>query len=199
MPGRAELAVHPGGGDFGQKELIHVSPHVAVPELGHLGVDLVQGGDNLVQHQRCGDFEDGVVHVLGVGAALVPVEVLDEGEHLLLHHGVHLPGGEVVEYRPLELIARDSPLPNLDLLPEHTFVGQAQHGALLGAQIVCLIQIVDEHQVGHLLHHVQRVGNAARPEDLPEGVDLVFQFACNHSGSLFLVFMIDHRISGFVW
>ena len=31
----------------GKKELIHVSPHVAVPELGHLGVDLVQGGDNL--------------------------------------------------------------------------------------------------------------------------------------------------------
>ncbi len=57
---------------------------------------------------------------------------------------------------------------------------QAQHGALLDPEVACLVQIVDEHEVGHLLHHVQRVGDAAGPENLPEGVDPVFQLTCNH-------------------
>ena len=36
---------------------------------------------------------------------------------------------------------------------------------------------MDEHEVGHLLHHVQGVGDAAGPEGLPEAVDFVFPFS----------------------
>ena len=180
MPGGAELAVHSGGGDFGQEALVDVPPHVGVVELLRLGVDLVHGGDDLLQHQGRGDLEDGVPHVLGVGAVLVGVEFLDKGEHQLLHHRVHLPGGEVVEPGPLELFPGHGAVPCLDLSGKNALVGQAQHGALLGTQVVRLIQVMDEHEVGHLLHHVQGVGDAAGPEGLPEAVDFVSQFASDH-------------------
>ena len=155
-------------------------PHIGVVELLRLGVDLVHGGDDLLQHQGRGDLEDGVPHVLGVGTVLVGVEPLDEGEHQLLHHRVHLPGGEVVEPGPLELFPGHGAVPHLDLPGKNALVGQAQHGALLGSQVVRLIQVVDEHEVGHLLHHVQGVGDAAGPEGLPEAVNFVSQFACQH-------------------
>ena len=186
MPGGAELAVYPGGGDFGQEELIHVPPHVAVPELGHLVVNFVQSGDHLVQHQGGGYLENGVVHIPGVGALPIPVKVFDEGEYLLLHHGMHPFSGEVPEHRPLELAARNRLCSDRHLPSENTRVGQAQHGALPGFQAVCVVQVPDEHEVGHLLHHVQGVGNAAGPENLPKGVDFVFQFAGNHNVSLSL-------------
>ena len=98
VPGGAELAVNPGGGDFGQEVFVDVAPDIGVVDLLRLGVDLVHGGDDLVQHQRRGDLENGVPHVLGVGAVLVGVEVLDEGEHPLLHDGIHLSGGKIVEH-----------------------------------------------------------------------------------------------------
>ena len=98
LPRCAELTVHPGDGDFGQQELVHVAPDVALPHLGHLLVDAVQRRDHLVQHQRRGDFENGVIHVFRVGAALVPVEVFDEREYLLLHDAVHFLGGKIVKH-----------------------------------------------------------------------------------------------------
>ena len=98
VPGGAELAVNPGGGDFGQEVFVDVAPDIGVVELLRLGVDLVHGGDDLVQHQRRGDLENGVPHILGVGTVLVGVEVLDEGEHPLLHDGIHLSGGKIVEH-----------------------------------------------------------------------------------------------------
>ena len=61
-------------------------------------VDIIQSGDHLVQHQGSGYLENGVIHVPGVGAGLVPVKVFDEGEYLLLHHGIHPFSGEVPEH-----------------------------------------------------------------------------------------------------
>ena len=40
---------------------------------------------------------------------------------------------------------------------------------------------MDEHQVSDLLNNGQRIGQPAGPEGLPERVDLVFQFAGDHS------------------
>lgn len=45
---------------------------------------------------------------------------------------------------------------------------------------ICLVQVMDEHEVGHLLHHVQGIGNAVGLEDHPQTVNFVFQFAGNH-------------------
>ena len=186
VSGGAELPVHPGGGDLGQQELVHVAPNVTVSYLSHLLIDAVQCRDHLVQHQRRGDFEDGVVHILGVSTGLVPMEVFDERKHLLLHDGIHFLSWEVVEHRPLELVSRDGALPDAHFLCENALVGQPKHGGLTGPEVVRLVQIVDEHEIGHLLHHVQRVGDAARPEDFPEVIDFVFQFAGYHDNSFSL-------------
>ena len=85
-----------------------------------------------------------------------------------------------MEPGPLELFPGHGAVSHLDLSGKNALVGQAQHGTLLGPQVVRLIQVVDEHEVGHLLHHVQGVGDAAGPEGLPEAVDFVSQFACQH-------------------
>ena len=81
--------------------------------------------------------------------------------------GKDLPGGKVVEHRLFELMARDGPLAHLYLAGKDAPVGQAQHGALLGPLVVGGVQVVDEHEIGHLFHHVQGVGDAAGPEGLP--------------------------------
>ena len=70
----------------------------------------------------------------------------DEGDHQLLHDQIHLGGGEVVEYRLLELIARDGALPYLHLIVKNALVGPAQHGTLLGTLVVGSVQVVDEHE-----------------------------------------------------
>jgi hypothetical protein len=47
------------------------------------------------------------------------------------------------------------------------------------------VQIVEpalEQQVGDLLDHLDRVGDAAGPKGVPEGIDLVAEFACEHGG-----------------
>ena len=100
VPRRAELPIHPGGSDLGEEKLVDIPPHIPVMELCHLLIDAVQGGDDLLQHQRGGNLEDGVSHILGVGAGSVAVQVFDEGEHPLLHDHIHLPGRKIPEHRP---------------------------------------------------------------------------------------------------
>ena len=114
-------------------------------ELLHLGIDSVQGGYDFVQHQRCGDFKDRVVHIFSVGACLVPMEVLDKGEDQLLHGGIHLWGRGVVEFRPFKLSAFDNPLPNLHLFRKDALVRQSQHGTFHCPEIICCVQVMDEH------------------------------------------------------
>ena len=50
-------------------------------DLCHLIINIVQAVYHLAQQQRGGQFENGVIHVFGIGAVFVPVEVFDEGEH----------------------------------------------------------------------------------------------------------------------
>jgi hypothetical protein len=59
----------------------------------------------------------------------------------------------------------------------------AECGGLALLQLLHLIEALDEDQVGDLLDHLQRVGEPARPEVVPDAVDLVAQFACQHSPS----------------
>ena len=167
MPWGAELAVHPGSGNLGQQKFIHIAPDIALPCLGHLLINAVQRRDHLIQHQRRGDLENGVVHVFGVGAGLVPVKALDEGENLFLHNSVHLFGRKIVENRPLELLSGDGSLPDTHLFCKNALVVQPKHGAFPGAEVVHFVQIVDKHEIGHLFYHVQRVSNTAGPENFP--------------------------------
>lgn len=139
-----------------------------------LGINLHHSFDNLIQHQRSGDVENGIPHILGIGAILVGVEVFDEGKHPPLHRRVQPSGRKVVEHKLFELIAQNGSLPHLHLIDKNAPVGQAQHGTLFSALVVGGIQVEDEREIGHLLHHVQGIGNTAGPKGLPIAVNFIF-------------------------
>ena len=111
------------------------------------------------------------------------MQVFDKREYPFLHHAVHLRSREIVKHAPLQLGAVHRLVPDLHFLRKDAFERQAQHGAFLRPQGIGSIQIMDEHEIGHLLNHIQRIGQATRPEDFPDTVNSVFQFAGNHNQS----------------
>ena len=52
--------------------------------------------------------------------------------------------------------------------------------ALFSSSVLQLVEALDEEQVGDLLDDLERIGDPARPEVVPDAVDLVAQFACQH-------------------
>ena len=175
MAGRAELAVLAGRGDLRQHVLVHVALGVAVAH-----VELVELVDDLGEQRRPRDLEAGVAHVARVGRAFA-VERADEREDVLVDDAEHLRAGEMLEARPAQVriglaalvlaLGEDAPLDRL-----------AERGGLALLQLLHLVKALDEDQVGDLLDHLQRIGEPARPEVVPDAVDLVAQFACQHSG-----------------
>jgi hypothetical protein len=55
-----------------------------------------------------------------------------------------------------------------------------ERAALFSSRVCSVVQAADEQQVGDLLHHLHRVGDAAGPEGVPDGVDLAAEFAGEH-------------------
>jgi len=55
-----------------------------------------------------------------------------------------------------------------------------QPGGLALLQGLQLVQSPDEQQVGNLLDDLERVGDPAGPEAVPDLVDLVADIACEH-------------------
>ncbi len=195
MPRRAELAVPPGLADFAEQVFVSIATHIRRLRFAHQAVNLIQRVHHLGEQQRRGQHEDRVVHVLGIGAVLVTVEVFDEGKHPVLHDGVHFCGREIVEHAPLELLSVDGAAAYLHLTCEDALIRQAQHICFLGPEVIGIVQIVDEHQIGDLLNDTQRVHKAARRKSIPKAVDFVFQFACNHSTVPFsLSFLLRSRL-----
>jgi len=43
-----------------------------------------------------------------------------------------------------------------------------------------LVQAAEEEQIRDLLNDFQWIGNATGPESVPDAVDLIAQFACQH-------------------
>ena len=121
-----------------------------------------------------------VQNIFGIGAVFVPVEVLDEWEHGVLHDGVRLGGGKVAEHAPLEQLAVNGALTDPHLTSKNALIRQTQHGSFLYPEVVGFVEIVDEHQIGDLLDHVQRVNKAARRENVPKTVNFIFQLTGNH-------------------
>ena len=86
-------------------------------------------------------------------------------------HGVHLGRREVLEARPAQVVVVAAP--GVSSLREKPALHRlAQRHGLVFLQGVQVVQAAQEQQVSDLLHHLQRVGDAARPERIPDGVDL---------------------------
>ena len=111
------------------------------------------------------------------------MEVLDERKPPLLHDRVHFPRREVMKHTPFELLAVDGTVTDLHLISEDAGIRQSQHGGLFRPEIVRIVQVVNEHQICDLLDHVQRIYQVARCKNVPETVNSVFQFACNHESN----------------
>ena len=173
MARRAELAVLAGRGDLAQHIFVDIALGVAIAH-----VELVELVDHLGEQRRARNLESGVTHVARIGAA-GGVELADERKNVLVHDAEHLARLEILEFRPAQVgvglaalvfaVREDAPLQR-----------RAQRRRLALLDLLHLVEPLDEDQAGDLLDHLQRIGEPARPEIVPDAVDLAAQFTCQH-------------------
>ena len=125
-----------------------------------------------------GDGEAGVAHVVGVGGA-VGAEGAQEGEHVLADDCEHLGGLAVGEVGPAQVLVVAAA--RIEAGGEQRAFERAfGAGGLALLQFLQLVQTADEEEVGDLLDDLERVGNAAGPEGVPDLVDLAAYCSCQH-------------------
>lgn len=94
---------------------------------------------------------------------------------MLADNLIHLAGFEILETRPAEigvgpaLVALAVVAFGEDVALDRLF----ERGGLLLFEQLQVIEPAEEEQVGDLLNHLKRVRNAARPERIPDAVDLI--------------------------
>lgn len=113
--------------------------------------------------------------------AAVAAQAAHEGEHMFAHYAVHLGGSEVLEVRPAQVCVV-TPFGVDAQRVDAALDGLAQADGLVLFQSVQIVEPALKKQIGDLLDHLDRVGNAARPEGVPDGIDLAAEFACEHGG-----------------
>ena len=164
---RAELSVHPSRSQLGQQIFIDITARISLFELRHLCINLIHRRHDLLQHQWCRDLEDGIPHIFGIGAFLVAMQTFDKWEHPLLQYAVELRCRKIMEHAPFHLAASNLALTNLYFLGKDALIRDAKHCAFFAAQIIHIIQVPDEHQIGHLFDNIQRIRQPACPKDFP--------------------------------
>ena len=161
----AELAILPSAGNLAQHVFVEVA--LGIPVLHR---DMVEQVHHFGQQRRGGDGKAGILHVMAVGRAIA-AHGAQEGEDMLAHDRIQVPRCEVLEAGPAEVLV--SPALGVSAFREDAMLQRLiQHQRLALFQRMRVIQASDEQQVGDLFNHLQRVGNAARPEGIPDSVDL---------------------------
>ena len=199
VPGCAELAVLTRGGQLAQHILVQIALHIQPRQV--VLIEVVQPGDDFLQHLGRGDEEHGVAHIAGKGgvalAAVLLVldfhqfaqrgevrqtavlHILDGGEDPLGNHVVNRPGVVVLELAPAHGLAHRGLGENLvQLLAGCIF-------KFLGFQFL-FVQRTDKHQIGQLLDDCQGVGDASRPNVRPDFIYFIFDVSGNHLFCLLL-------------
>jgi hypothetical protein len=173
VAGGAELAVLTGGGDLAEHVLVEVALGVAIVHR-----DRVQHLDHLDEQAGVAEAEAGIAHVPAVGGALRP-QATQEGEDVLVDHLHHLPGLEVPEAGPAHVVI-ETALVVPPLREDPPLHGDAQRLGLVLLQGLEVVQALDEEEIGDLLDHREGVRDPAGPEGVPDAVDLVADFTCEH-------------------
>jgi hypothetical protein len=117
--------------------------------------------DRRDQQARVQDHQLGVLHVFGEGRRAV--ELAEVGEDLVAYHAEHLDGVSVLEVAPAQVLL---------VVGEDALVGLPGPGRLLLASDLGHVEQAGEHQERDLLDDGEGVGDPARPELGPQGVDL---------------------------
>jgi hypothetical protein len=172
----------PAGRDLRQHVFVDVALGVAVAHL-----ELVELGDHLVEELRTRNLKARIAHMLRIGAAGV-AEFADERKDVLVDDLAHAPRLEILEPRPAQIFIRLAALirvaglgaPVVPLGENPALQRLAEPGRSQLRQFLHLIEALDEDEIGDLLDHLQRIGDAARPEIIPDRVDLVAQFTGEH-------------------
>ena len=134
---------------------------------------LIDDGDCFLQQRWLGDQENSIFHVLGKERLLAIVDVLDERERLVPDMDEHLLGRVMLPVGP--------PAIHLSLIDGS--VRESLSLRFLLFEGVHCFEPVHEDEVGHLLDGLERVGEPAAPEFIPERVDLGIEFGGEaHSG-----------------
>jgi hypothetical protein len=185
VAGRSELPVLTGRGDLSEHIFVDVALGVAIVHL-----HLVEFIDDLGEERRVRNSVAGLLHVLGE-IALGRDLFADEGENVLVDDFEHLLRLEQFEPRPTKVFVGTT------ALLAHFFVAAPippfrknaplqrylERGGFRLLERLQLVETLDKEQVGDLLHYAHRVRQAARPEVVPDGVDLIFDLAHDHDVS----------------
>ncbi len=169
---RAELAVGARGGHLAQHVLVDVALGVAVVHGD--AVDQVDGlGD-----ERLRDGEAGIAHVLRIGGAFT--EGAQPGKDVVGKEAVHCLRRGVLKALPTEVLVERAfgVIALWEDAPRHR-CSEARGLAFL--QLLHLVEALEEEQIGDLLDDVHGVGDAARPERVPDTIYLIANITCEHA------------------
>ena len=176
----AELTVLPGAGDLRQHVFVEVALGVAI-----LHRDFGEKIDHLGEQRGCRNGEARSFHVgrmrrIGLGHIAQERKYVlgDDLEHrrrvLVLQPGpAHFLISEAATLADLVLTRREYAALNRLLKPISLVL-------LAGVR---LVQPTHEQEIGDLLDHLERIGDAARPECVPHAIDLGAKFASQHATS----------------
>ena len=92
----------------------------------------------------------------------------------------HLRRREVLEARPAEVVVGAACWSSLPSGKTRRSIGFFSAVGLVLLQRVQVVEALDEQQVGDLLDDLERVGDAAGPEGVPDAIDLTADFAGEH-------------------
>ena len=177
MARRAELAVLSGRGDLAQHVLVEVALGVAI-----LHRDIGEEIDHLGQQRRRRDREARALHVRRVRGALLG-HGAQEGEYVLGDDLEHRGRLAVFQPRPAHVLIGDATLLADAVLaigedaPLHRLLQPI--GSIFFPR-VDFVEPAQEQEVGDLLDDLDRIGDAARPEGVPDRVDFRAKFPRQH-------------------
>ena len=173
VPGRPELPVLPSRRNLAEHVFVEVA--LRVPVVHRHVVDHVH---DLRQQRRSRNREPSVLHVMGVGR-VVAAKGPQEREDVVADHREHLRWREILEPRPPQVFVGTT-LRVCTFGEDSSLDGLLQPSGFVLFQRVQVVQSFQEQQIRDLLDDFQRVRDAARPEGVPDGVDLAADVACEH-------------------
>ena len=172
----------PARGDLAEHVFVEVALGVAI-----LHRDVGEQVDDLGQQRRRRDGEARALHVRGMRRALLGHRAQERKDVLgddLEHASPGRCSSAATSACPRRRRRRPVPMPSLPFGKDAPLHRLAEAVRLVLLARMGLVEPAHEQQVGDLLDHLERIGDAARPEGVPDLVDLRAEFTCQHALSV---------------